>query len=151
MTSALAVCLLLLGGLDWQAMNFRDQWPMAQATITDSIGYQQNSRPGLEDYPDTYAVYYRYTINEESYTGETRLKVFPMTRDEAAARYAPGQTLLVWYHPIWRSLSFASKMTPVYDIAILCVGGFLAVVSLTTLGKMFTYPPEPQSHHKHYS
>jgi hypothetical protein len=136
-TSGIALILILLGLWDWGLASFGDQWPVVQAVITQSQGFQEHLRSGeLAGMYDSYALDYRYSVDDQSYTGATRFKVSPLSQEQAAARYAVGQTITVWHHPALRGLSFASKINYLYDIVLLCIGGFFALVSIQTLFKI---------------
>lgn len=137
------VLLLVLGGavlgyalFDWSRFDFGQEWPLAIASVSESQAQQLvtsqsggfNVRYGLR------AVYAYTAENGQTFTRTvTNESATQAERDAFVQRYAVGELVPVYYHPLFPQIAFNTPTGPLYIYGLLGVAALLLLLALWQL------------------
>lgn len=137
------VLLLLLGGavlgyalFDWSRFGFGQEWPLAIASVRESQAQQlvTSQGGGFNLRYRLHAVYAYTTENGQTFTRTVTNESATQTeRDAFVQRYAVGELVPVYYHPLFPQIAFNTPTGPIYIYGLLGVGFVLILLALWQL------------------
>lgn len=125
---------------DWRQIDFGEEWPLAIASVTrlDVLQLSSAREGGGFDISYQLTVDYAYQVNGMVYDGQFMENAATETaRDQLSNRYARGQQVVVWYHPVFPQIEFTESFGRTYNLIALAIGALLSLWAIRLLYQCF--------------